>query len=93
MTRKKIKLDAYEQEIEENLHKMRRPKNHKQIKTMLVEAAKNYFKDQKQEHNSSVTIKLPDSDLAAMKRKAEKIGMSYETYIKVVLHRDAVSSQ
>ncbi len=85
--KKKIKLDAYEQDIEDNLHKFKQPRNHKQIKAKLMEAAKNYLAQRK-----PVTIRLFDSDIAAMKEKAEKMGVPYQTYINIVIHRDAVAT-
>ena len=86
--KKKIKLDKYEQEIEDNLHKMKQPRNHKQIKKMLVTAANNYFKER-----NPVTIRILNSDIEIMKEKAEKMGVPYQTYINIVIHRDAVSGQ
>jgi predicted DNA binding CopG/RHH family protein len=87
MTKKKNKLDAYEQEIEDNLHKFKQPKNHKQIEKNLITAAKNYSKERK-----SVTIRLLNSDIEAMKEKAAQMGVPYQTYINILIHRDAISS-
>ncbi len=88
MKKKKIVLDAYEQDIEDNLHNFKTPRNHKQIKTKLIEAAKNYSEQRK-----SVTIRLLNSDIEVMKQKASQMGIPYQTYINIVIHRDAVSTQ
>ena len=84
--KKKIKLDAYESEIKKNLHKIKPVKNQKANLAKPKLAKKNYIAAKK-----SVTIRLSEGDLEAMKLKAEKMGIPYQTYINIVIHRDAVS--
>lgn len=52
---------------------------------MLVQAAKNYVAEKK-----SVTIRIANGDLEAMRLKAQKMGVPYQTYINIVIHQDAV---
>lgn len=85
--KKKIKLDAYERDIEKNFGKGKRPKNEKELKEMLVQAAKNHIAQRQ-----SITIRLQQSDLASIKQKAAKMGVPYQTYINIVIHRDAISA-
>jgi predicted DNA binding CopG/RHH family protein len=37
----------------------------------------------------SITIRLSEEDINAMKTKATKLGLPYQTYIKMVIHKDA----
>lgn len=83
--KKKIKLDSYEREIKKNLYKAKPVKNQKANLAKLKLAKKNYIAAKK-----SVTIRLSEGDLEAMKLKAEKMGIPYQTYINIVIHRDAV---
>ena len=41
--KKKIKLDAYERDIEKNTGKGQKLKNEKEVRSMLLQAAKNYI--------------------------------------------------
>ena len=38
----------------------------------------------------SITIRISNSDIQAMKTKAAKMGVPYQTYINILIHRDAV---
>jgi len=84
--KKKIKLDAYEREIEKNFGKGKPVKNPKKTREMLMEAAKNYVAERQ-----SITIRLQKSDLEAIKNKAAKMGVPYQTYLNIVIHRDAIN--
>lgn len=84
--KKKIKLDAYERDILKNFGKGKKLKNKKAVNAMLVKAAKNYVAEKK-----SVTIRIASDDLEAMRLKAQKMGVPYQTYINIVIHRDAVN--
>jgi predicted DNA binding CopG/RHH family protein len=85
---KKIKLDAYEREIEDNFGKGKPVKDQKKVKRMLVDAAKNYISGKQ-----SITIRIQKSDIEAMKEKAARMGVPYQTYINILIHRDAVSPE
>jgi predicted kinase len=45
--KKKIKLDAYERDIEKNFGKGEKLKNEKEVMAMLLQAAKNYVAQKK----------------------------------------------
>ncbi len=89
--KKKIKLDAYEREIEKNLHKFKPAKNQRKLRKDLIEAAKEYVTERERKAKS-VTIRIQESDLMAMRSKAEKMGVPYQTYINIVIHKDAVTA-
>ena len=84
--KKKIKLDAYERDIEKNLAKAKLSKNQKKLREEAVEAAKNYIAERR-----SITIRVQNSDIATMKIKASKMGVPYQTYINILIHRDAAT--
>jgi predicted DNA binding CopG/RHH family protein len=88
--KKKIKLDAYEREIEENIPKFKPAKNQEKLRKDLIEAAKNHVAERERK-TKSVTIRLQEADIEAMRKKANKIGIPYQTYINIVIHRDAVT--
>ena len=56
---KKLVLDEYEQEIEDNIE--------------------------------SITLRVHERDLEAMRLKASRLGVPYQTYINMLIHRDASS--
>lgn len=87
LMKKKIKLDAYEREIEKNLEKAKPAKNQKKLRKSLMEAAKNYVAERQ-----SITIRVQKSDIEAMKSKASKMGVPYQTYINILIHQDALNS-
>jgi predicted DNA binding CopG/RHH family protein len=37
-----------------------------------------------------VSIRILTSDIEAMRKKAAKIGIPYQTYINILIHRDAI---
>ncbi len=84
--KKKIKLDAYEREIKKNLHKTKPVQNQKANLAKPKLAVKNHIAAKK-----SVTIRISEGDLEAMKLKAGKMGIPYQTYINIIIHRDAIS--
>ncbi len=85
MKKRKIKLDAYEREIEKGIGKGKPPKNQEKLKAMLLEAAKNYMAEKQ-----SITIRLQKSDIEAIKSKASKMGLPYQTYINMIVHQEAI---
>jgi predicted DNA binding CopG/RHH family protein len=84
---KKIKLTKYEQDIEDNLEKYIPVKNQAKVKKALVAAAKEYMKEKK-----PITIRVSTADIEAIKIKAEKFGVPYQTYINILIHREATLS-
>lgn len=82
----KFKLDAYEQDIEDNFEKLPKAGNKKNMSKMLQSAAKKQLKDKK-----PITIRISLSDIEAIKIKASKCGVPYQTYINMLIHKDATS--
>ncbi|MFY9589898.1 CopG family antitoxin [Rickettsia endosymbiont of Halotydeus destructor] len=79
----KYKLDAYEQELEDNFEQMIEC-NDKEEYERIMQAAKEHVARKK-----SITIRLTEHDIEAMKFKASKRGIPYQTYINMLIHLDA----
>ena len=76
-------LDKYEKEIEDSFN------TQKSIKTTfltekLQTAAAKHLKNKK-----SITIRVANHDLEAIKIKASKVGLAYQTYINMLIHQAA----
>ncbi len=85
---KNIKLDDYEKDIEENLEKCS-PLNTRELKNetrLLMQAAKNHSKVKQ-----SITIRVNAFDLEAIKLKASKLGVPYQTYLNILFHKEATA--
>ena len=85
--KKKLKLDAYELDLEKNLGKAKKTKNENDLKKSLTIAAQKHSLARK-----PITIRLLNSDVEIMKLKASKMGIPYQTYINILIHRDALSA-
>ena len=83
---KKIKLDPYEQDIENHLEKSPRIKGEDKLKADLMKAAKKHLVNKK-----PITIRVHLHDIEAIKIKASKLGIPYQTYINILIHKDATS--
>ena len=88
MARKKydVELDEYEQEIEDNFGRGEIV-NDPALFKRLQEAATRHV-----EARQSITIRVVRSDLNAIKRKASKLALPYQTYINMLIHNDAMSA-
>jgi predicted DNA binding CopG/RHH family protein len=84
--RKQSELDTYEQEIEDNLDSVKSLKNQKESFSALKKAAKKHIQNKK-----PITIRLSIEDLEAIKIKATKCGLPYQTYLNMIIHKDAIS--
>lgn len=78
----KIILDEYK----DNFEHLSNIKNLDKEMLALKQAAKNHLKRKK-----SITIRVSEIDLEAMQIKASKLGIPYQTYINMVIHKDAIS--
>ena len=77
-----VELDEYEQELEDNFH-LQEPlpsKEKERVMSMLVAAAKNYFKE-------NANIFIPNPDLAKIKNKARELGVPYDKFIIETLRK------
>jgi len=77
-----VELDEYEQELEDNFHLQESlpPREKERVMSMLVAAAKNYFK-------KNANVFIPDPDLAKIKSKARELGIPYDKFIIDTLRR------
>jgi predicted DNA binding CopG/RHH family protein len=78
-----MQLDKYEQEIEDNFEKQSSVKNSSDLK-LFQNAAKVHLKKK-----CPITIRVAEQDIEAIKIKASKLGLAYQTYINMIIHRDA----
>jgi len=85
MTKKTI-LDDYEKDIEENLGKRELLSDLDSEMELIQKAASSHKKKKK-----SITIRLSEYDLEAIKVKASKLGIPYQTYINIIIHKDVTS--
>jgi len=79
-------LDEYEQDIEDNFEKLQPIDDLNKRMFELKQAAKDYI-----QRKSSITIRVNERDLEAMRIKASKLGIPYQTYINMLIHKDAIS--
>jgi predicted DNA binding CopG/RHH family protein len=85
--KKKIILDNFEQDIENNLESLSSVSNLKEEMLLIKKAAINHIKRKK-----SITLRISEMDLEAMKIKASRLGVPYQTYINILVHKDATSN-
>ncbi|MCK4980846.1 MAG: hypothetical protein KAS62_10655 [Candidatus Delongbacteria bacterium] len=80
MNKKKIKLDGYENEILEAFEdgKLQVSEVQNDYKTM----AENTLKK-----NKKIGIRISENDITALKRKASREGIPYQTLIGSILHK------
>ncbi|MDD9334465.1 MULTISPECIES: CopG family antitoxin [unclassified Candidatus Tisiphia] len=77
------KLDKYEQDIEINFEEQPSIKNQNDIK-LFQNAAKTHLK-----RKHPITIRVAEQDIEAIKIKASKLGLAYQTYINMLIHKEA----
>lgn len=82
----RYKLDEYEQEIEDNLEKAEPVHNKEALISAITKAAKEYVKNKK-----SITLRVHSHDIEVIKIKASKLGIPYQTYINMIIHKDVLS--
>ena len=81
---KKLVLDEYEQEIEDNFETYKPVKNREQEIAMIIQAAKAHAQRKK-----AITLRVHELDLEAMRLKSARLGIPYQTYINMLIHKDA----
>ncbi len=82
--RRKIVLDAYEQELEDNFENTAKVSSIKSEMDKVMVAAKAHVRRKK-----SITLRVSEMDLEAIKFKASKKGLPYQTYLNMIIHEDA----
>ncbi len=83
---KKLQLDEFEQEIEDNFESLKPVPDMVAEVVRLQQAAAMHAKRRR-----SITLRVHEMDLEAMKIKSSKLGMPYQTYINMLIHKDASS--
>lgn len=81
-----LKLDEYEQEIEDALEKgeyVSEP-NFEDTKKMFEEAAKRHIELQE---SKSITLRVKNEDLIKVKAKAKRNGIAYQTLIGLLIRQ------
>ncbi len=83
---KKTRLDEFEQEIEDNFESLTDIGGMKLEIGLFEKAAASHIAKSK-----SITLRIKEIDLEAMKIKASKLGIPYQTYINMLIRKDAAS--
>lgn len=78
-----IILDKYEQDIEDSFNNQKSIKTESLLDDFKIAATK-HLKNKK-----SITIRVANHDLEAIKIKASKMGLAYQTYINMLIHHAA----
>lgn len=79
-----LKLDKYEQEIENLLPEHQLEPRPKKVKR-FVDYAKHSLSKKK-----NINLRLPEITLVKIKAKAMRVGLPYQTYIGSILHQAAI---
>lgn len=76
---KKIKLDAYEHEIEENIlaYKPVSPTKAKRIQNVIKAA----------NEKKNISLRVNSQDLELLKSRAEREGIPYQTMLSSIIHK------
>lgn len=83
---KKTNLDSYEQDLEDNFEHLPITSNKNKLMNQFQEAAKKHLQDKK-----PITIRVSAHDIEIIKIKASKCGVPYQTYLNMLIHKDATS--
>lgn len=78
-------MDKDEQDIEKNFEQQVSVSEANKL-TTFKESATKYFNNKKQ-----ITIRVSSQDIEAIKIKASKLGLAYQTYINMLIHKDVTS--
>lgn len=81
----KGKLTSQEQAIENDYGSLRPVDNEVGLMKQLLLAAKRHVRDKKM-----ISIRVSNNDLEIVRINAYKAGVPYQTYINMLIHKDAV---
>lgn len=81
-----IILDEFEVALEEDFDIMTSVSSREEDMESIRKAAHAYKKRKK-----SITLRVHESDLEVMRLKACRMGIPYQTYINILIHKDAIS--
>jgi predicted DNA binding CopG/RHH family protein len=80
----KTQLDNYEQDIENHIEKSKPIKGLQEEMDLIQATAKRHMTRKK-----SITLRIHELDLEAIKIIASKNGVPYQTYLNIIIHREA----
>ena len=80
------RLDALEQDIEDNFESLQEVCDIASQMHLMQRAAKAH-----RVRKRSITLRIHETDLDVMRVKSSKLGIPYQTYINILIHRDAIS--
>ena len=80
-----VKLDNYEKDIDDNFFNQESIANSKIQIDSFKQSAIKHLKTKR-----PVTIRIANNDLEAIKIKASKSGVAYQTYINMIIHKEAI---
>lgn len=83
---KKYELDIEEKTLEEQYESLKPAKDKQKLVGDLTHAARRHVQNKK-----PITIRLSVQDLEAIKIKASRCGLPYQTYLNMLIHKDATS--
>ncbi|MFN8832620.1 MAG: CopG family antitoxin [Alphaproteobacteria bacterium] len=83
---KKTHLDDFEQDIEDHFESLSPVHDIESEMMKLRSAALSHSRRKK-----AITLRVHEADLEAMRIKASKLGIPYQTYINMLIHKDATS--
>jgi predicted DNA binding CopG/RHH family protein len=81
---KNINLDVFEQDLETHFESLTPVLNRDFEMEIIRNAASIHSKRKK-----SITLRVHEMDLEIMRLKASKLGIPYQTYINMLIHKDA----
>ncbi len=81
-----LKLDKYEQDLEDNFELQHEVPHLNAEMALMKKKAMIYAKNKK-----AITLRIHEADLEVMRIKASKLGVPYQTYINILIHKDAAS--
>lgn len=82
---KKVILDEFESDIEDSFESLVQIDNLDHEMSLLRDAASRHVKKKR-----SITIRISELDLKVVQFKASKLGIPYQTYINMLIHKDAI---
>lgn len=80
-------LDDYEKDIDNNFSKQESVGDTEMRIERLKQSAIKHLKTKR-----PVTIRIANNDLEAIKIKASKNGVAYQTYINMIIHKEAIKA-
>lgn len=83
---KQIALDEFEQDIENNFESLHSVAQVTSEMILIKQAALEHRKRKK-----SITLRVHEIDIEVIKIKASKLGIPYQTYINMLIHKDVRS--